>query len=123
MTSTASGCDRCDEPGGPVTFANQVRMPIKGRTPCIDWCIHPLVAALNAANITTVASCCGHEKMYGNIILEDGRTLIVRPTPESMEAWGEAVGANPCYRPESSGHTHQQSDRSASPSRLPERTS
>jgi hypothetical protein len=35
------------------------------------------VAALNAANITTEASCCGHGKIDGNIVLEDGRRILV----------------------------------------------
>ena len=50
----------------------KVCMPINGRVQCIDWCIHQIVAALNAGNIPTVASCCGHGNTKGNIILEDG---------------------------------------------------
>jgi len=53
-------------------------MPIKGRRQEIDFCIAPIVAALNAANITTVASCCGHGEQDGNIMLEDGRVLIIK---------------------------------------------
>jgi hypothetical protein len=53
-------------------------MPIKGRRRDIDLCIADIVAALNAANIITVASCCGHGKMDGIISLEDGRELIVK---------------------------------------------
>ena len=71
-------CDRCDSPGGKKTFENQVCMPINGKVQCIDWCIHQIVAALNAGGVRTVASCCGHGKMDGNIILEDGRVLIIR---------------------------------------------
>ena len=55
----------------------QVPMPINGRRQEIDLCIADIVAALNAANIKTLASCCGHWEMEGNIILEDGRELIV----------------------------------------------
>ena len=66
-------------------------MPINGRVQCIDYCIHHIVAALNAAGINTVASCCGHEKMKGNIILEDGRVLLIQQKPESMDEWKEAV--------------------------------
>ena len=84
-------CQCCDEPGGIKTYQNQVCMPINGRVQCIDWCIHQIVAALNAGNIPTVASCCGHGNTKGNIILEDGRTLIIQPTPESPEAWVETV--------------------------------
>ena len=66
-------------------------MPINGRVQCIDHCIHHIVAALNAGGITTVSSCCGHEKMDGHIMLLDGRTLFIRPTPETMDEWGEAL--------------------------------
>ena len=71
-------CDKCDSPGGEKTFENQVSMPINGKVQCIDWCIHRIVAALNAGGVETVASCCGHGKMDGNIILADGRTLVVK---------------------------------------------
>ncbi len=66
-------------------------MPLNGRVQCIDLCIHQIVAALNAGGIPTVASCCGHGKMKGNIILEDGRVLIIQQEPKSTEAWKEAV--------------------------------
>ena len=63
-------CQQCDSPGGEKTLRNQVCMPLNGRVQCIDFCIHHIVAALNAGGISTVASCCGHGKMKGNIILE-----------------------------------------------------
>ena len=66
-------------------------MPINGRVQCIDHCIHHIVAALNAGGIRTEASCCGHGTMKGNIILEDGRTIIIQETPKSMKAWKKAV--------------------------------
>ena len=66
-------------------------MPINGRVQCIDHCIHQIVAALNAGGIRTEASCCGHGKMKGNIVLEDGRTIIIQETPKSMKAWKKAV--------------------------------
>ena len=56
----------------------QVPMPLNGKRQDIDLCIADLVAALNAANIITVASCCGHGKLDGSICLEDGRELIVK---------------------------------------------
>ena len=86
-------CQYCDVPGGEKTYEHQVCMPLNGRVQCIDQCIHQLfVAALNAGGVRTVASCCGHGKTRGNIILEDGRVLIILPrTPESMDAWGEVV--------------------------------
>lgn len=75
------------------SYECQVPMPIKGRRQDIDLCIADIVAALNAANIITVASCCGHGTMSGNIMLEDGRTLLIKhtpsdPPPERNEANG-----------------------------------
>lgn len=43
----------------------------------IDSCIFPLVKALNDAGIPTIASCCGHNKIHGNIALCDGRELFI----------------------------------------------
>ena len=80
-------CQHCDSPGGERTLRNQVCMPLNGRVQCIDFCIHQIVAALNAGGIRTLASCCGHGKIKGNIILEDGRALLIQPTPESDAAW------------------------------------
>ena len=71
-------CDYCDSPGGAKTYANQACLPIKGRVRCIDWCIHQIVAALNAGGVETVACCCGHGQCDGRIDLEDGRVLIVK---------------------------------------------
>ena len=84
-------CQHCDSPGGEVTLRNQVCMPLNGRVQCIDFCIHQIVAALNAGGVRTVASCCGHEEMKGNIVLEDGRVLLIQQEPESMEAWKKVV--------------------------------
>ena len=75
-----------------MTYRNQVTMPINGRTRSIDHCIHRIVAALNAVNIPTVACCCGHGAVKGNIVLEDGRVLLILPTtPESTDEWKEAI--------------------------------
>ncbi len=70
-------CPHCDGQGGSKTFANQACMPINGRVQCIDWCIHQIVAALNAGGVATVASCCGHELIPGRIDLADGRVLTI----------------------------------------------
>lgn len=59
-------------------FKCQVSMPINGKVACIDYCISHIVAALNAGNIQTIASCCGHGKVDGNILLEDGREIVIR---------------------------------------------
>ena len=85
-------CQYCDSPGGERTLKNQVCMPINGRVQCIDFCIHHIVAALNAGGVLTVASCCGHGQMKGNIILDDGRVLIIQWTPESMDEWKGELG-------------------------------
>lgn len=44
----------------------------------IDCCVAPIVEALNAHGILTTASCCGHGKGPGSIILQDGRELMIR---------------------------------------------
>ena len=62
-------------------------MPINGKVQGIDWCIHRIVAALNAGRVRTVASCCGHRMMKGAISLDDGRVSIIQPEPESVEEW------------------------------------
>ncbi len=67
----------CDEMGGAKTYGNQAQMAIRGKVYGIDWCIHQIVAALNAGGIPTEASCCGHKEMAGRIDLLDGRTLII----------------------------------------------
>ncbi len=75
-----NGCDKCDESGGAKTYANQACLPINGKVRCIDWCIHQIVAALNAGGVETVASCCGHGKQDGRIDLADGRILTISGT-------------------------------------------
>jgi len=66
---------KCCEMG---SYGCQIPMPIKGRVQGIDLCIADIVAALNAANIETAASCCGHGKKDGVISLKDGRELILK---------------------------------------------
>ena len=57
-------------------------MTIAGRMRGIDFCIVPVVAALNAAGIITISSCCGHGKIPGIISLEDKRELSIEgPIP------------------------------------------
>jgi hypothetical protein len=68
----------CDGPGGIKTIDDQVPMPLGGRVQCIDKCIAHIVAALNAAGIETMASCCGHGKIDGRIDLADGRYLVIK---------------------------------------------
>lgn len=82
-----ANCDRCDGPGGIKTFSNQVCMPINGKVQCVDWCIHQIVAALNAGGVGTIASCCGHKTMPGRIDLEDGRVLCILNSADEWEKY------------------------------------
>jgi len=66
---------KCCAPG---SYECQVPMPINGRLQSIDYCIADVVAALNAANLKTIASCCGHAgNLPGSVVLEDGRELHI----------------------------------------------
>ena len=58
-------------------WGNTILMAVNGRQRDMDSCIVPLVKALNDAGLTTIASCCGHNKRPGNIALADGRELII----------------------------------------------
>lgn len=44
----------------------------------IDSCIASIIKALQEAGIDMRGSCCGHEKMDGDIHLQDGRILIIK---------------------------------------------
>lgn len=84
VVTPKAGCDKCDSAGGVVTYANQAVLPINGRTVCVDFCIHHIVAALNAGGVETVACCCGHGLQRGRIDLKDGRVLHIE-TPTQKE--------------------------------------
>ena len=43
----------------------------------IDKCISSIVRALEEGGVMMRASCCGHDKTDGKIILQDGRELII----------------------------------------------
>lgn len=47
----------------------------------IDRCIAPLVEALSTAGLTMLGSCCGHGKGPGNVLLADGRRLVIERGP------------------------------------------
>lgn len=64
---------------------------IDGKPRNIDSCIAPLVSALNAGGIRTVASCCGHGRLPGNIIIE-GDVFLTLLTREQSLAVSELVG-------------------------------
>lgn len=72
-------CGRCDGCGGKQTYENQACLPIGRRVVSIDWCIHHIVASLNAGGVETLACCCGHGEQDGRIDLADGRVLIIKP--------------------------------------------
>jgi hypothetical protein len=48
----------------------------------VDRCIAPIVTALERAGIHMLGSCCGHGRSDGEILLVDGRTLIIQGTPD-----------------------------------------
>ncbi len=81
------------------SYEHTTPIPIRGRVQDIDLCIASIVAALNAANIVTVASCCGHGKRPASIILEDGREIFVCPNgnyeaiPEEGAVWCTMCGS------------------------------
>lgn len=56
------------------------------RTVKVDQCIATIVQALNLAQISTEASCCGHGKEAGRITLTDGRELLV-VEPMERKCW------------------------------------
>lgn len=44
----------------------------------IDKCIDSIAMALNKGKIYTRSSCCGHSERDGEILLKDGRVLIIK---------------------------------------------
>lgn len=63
-----------------------------GKTTRVDKCIVSIVVALNRGGVKTTASCCGHGKGPGCIILEDGRELVIAKdfeTARFLERAGE----------------------------------
>ena len=60
-------------------------MTINGRVADIDRCIYRLVAALNENHYRTVASCCGHGKQPGSIILDDDREIRIMTYEQARE--------------------------------------
>ena len=43
----------------------------------IDSCISDIVGALQKGGMDMKASCCGHNKSFGDIYLQDGRILLI----------------------------------------------
>lgn len=72
-------CDYAGQPGGREAAMVVVKRDATGKpTVWCDPCIADVVSALNAAGLQTVASCCGHGRVAGNIFLADGRVLRVQ---------------------------------------------
>ena len=82
------------------------RTPLRCLVSCVgvDDCIAPLVALLNQFGYPTAASCCGHGHRPGNIVLSDGRELIIaRNFDEArligdlfrLSSYGEPIEENP----------------------------
>ena len=51
----------------------------------IDSCIAELVRGFNCIGLVTIASCCGHFKRPGSIVLADGRHFEILPDRETWE--------------------------------------
>lgn len=58
-------------------WGNTVVVEIDGIPRDIDKCIVPIICALNSAGLKTIASCCGHGKQPGSIVLADGREIRI----------------------------------------------
>ena len=100
MDTKKHTCPHCDEPGGIKTYEHQVSMSINGRVQCIDYCIHRIIASLNAGGVETVASCCGHQKFPGHVMLQDGRKLLLVEPGESFRLWTwDLFNARTLYMP------------------------
>lgn len=62
--------------GDTITLKNPNPNATK-KTMDIDRCLVPIIKALNRLGIYTIASCCGHGKQPGSIILADGREIRI----------------------------------------------
>lgn len=76
----------CDHENRERAMATISRDESGSPTVWCDPCIAPLVAALNAADTPTIASCCGHDHRPGSITLADGRQLLIMD-----EYWSELL--------------------------------
>lgn len=68
-------------------FREQAMTVSEDKTWWCDPCIAPIVKALNDAGLRTVASCCGHGKRPGSIVLANRTELVIQQfeTPEGSE--------------------------------------
>lgn len=61
-------------------FSDNVPCSNCGRVPGdkgYDPCLNEIITALNDVGIKSIASCCGHGRQPGSIVLKDGRELII----------------------------------------------
>ena len=86
---------RCCDVG---TYGHTVPMAVGGRRRDVDLCVADLVAALVAANIQTSASCCGHGRRPGSVLLEDGRAIVVCSDWEEAKALSKPRRGRPGSR-------------------------
>lgn len=63
-----------------------VSLTHNGKTFAVDASIAPIVEALNAGGVPTVASCSGHGKTVGVVSLKDGRELLIAVDFEAARA-------------------------------------
>ena len=89
----------CDHPNREAAMVVVERAPDGTPTVWCDPCLAPLVSALNAGGIPTVASCCGHGTQHGSIVLADGRDLRIHefvpdesPNPAEEETPDDRTG-------------------------------
>lgn len=83
-------CDHGTAPGG-----REAAMTVLDPTTWCDPCIAQIVQALNDGGIRTVASCCGHGAVNGNIALADGRELIIAADYETARTVERALATSP----------------------------
>lgn len=57
-----------------LSYTGKTRKAVKK----IDKCIASIVRALENGDVYMLASCCGHGKGEGSILLHDGRELIIK---------------------------------------------
>lgn len=107
LTEKEHGCEYCDGLGGVKTYRHQAKLPIKGRVRCIDWCIHHIVAALNAANVEITGSCCGqnlsikNQKTYNYLVpsRSSGPRHVRSAGVIGISSWEENRDVEPCQGP------------------------
>lgn len=69
------------------------QLTINGRMRDIDSCIYDLVKVLNKSEkLASVACCCGHGSIPGNIALADGRELLIIKDYETARDMEKRIG-------------------------------